>query len=1099
MKISIVTTSYNQADFLHKNLNSIGTQLYKNYEHIIIDPGSEDGSRKIIEEYANSNKNVIKIFEPDSGQVDAINKGLALATGDVLTWLNSDDYYDNVNVLADVKKGFDEHKELSVLYGRGLRVDHNGRKLSEAFVHPNGTDFTKSLASSIGILQPSLFFKRCVYEKVGGLDDKYNLQLDYEYWIRIAKANFKFGKVNKIFSRATVHQDAKSTGQRKEQFNECLFLMEEQFGFIHDDWLKRYAEFYSTREDRKVSKNIQKDEETLTYESAVYKGLKKNVTKNSPNSKVIATAFDDKYFNQGLNLLASLHRTSFTSFDKVIVYPVGLTTRNIEILNALDKVELRYFPDSLNSVFEGFLEPKHRAYKSYVIDDMASGLEQGDFVLWMDAGLSCVDDVECVFEQISEYDFFMPDHDDKDSWPFYNINFTHPEAIKHFNATTEELLAPHLCSCLVGYKVKGKFQHLIDEAVGLGKIKDVVLWPKMPDDKFKANLSGNMNRKKLNLLKNPTSEKADYNELSQLFDYYGHRTQSIYSILASRYKAPSFSGKVYRMSNDISSNASIRNWKDSALDTRELSSKYNLEAVDSTVKIFHHRGVYNNLDGLRFKRNNNTLFILGNGPSLRDAPFEDIFSFDTIGMNAAYRFWDEKGLYPTYYCCMDTVVLESHKEEVRRLILDKGTNKIKHFFLRKCFLTWYPDLVNQSCITYLEDIVEQENSMFDMDKVTTGSYSLLWAIYLGYRRVNILGVDLDYVEKVDGAELKKGRILEISEDSNSNPNYFFDGYQVKGDKYNPPNPHPNLHVRSWHKVANCIAGFPIVVKNLNPNSLVKDFEFSTVTEFLKSEKKLGKQYEHVAYSSKQAIQEREYWRAKFLEDLEFFESQSTEYSSALRTLSKSINDNTLKTHYKIHSMYDDVFASGWHTPEKVKGVTGIFSIASKSAKLRLEIERKVVDNTIIVIKVAASFCNTMLETLNFTDQFGKDVKFTSSKCFKHTYLLIEPVRPTEGNVFEYYFNFSPITKINERDLGLKITGLYILPKVTYINKPFPYSHFNALAYADDNEEGVERVLNGKELSLLHDYISFKIEKDYITTKMPLSGYRFHLTPRKQSD
>jgi glycosyltransferase involved in cell wall biosynthesis len=279
MKISIITTSYNQADYLQKNLDSVAAQTYDNYEHIIIDPGSDDGSRELINKYAEKNKNVVKIFEPDEGQVDAINKGLALASGEVLTWINSDDYYDNPNVLADVKKGFNDNQNLTVLYGRGLRVDPNGKKLSEAFVHPNGTNFKETLKSSIGILQPSLFFKRCVFESVGGLDDKYNLQLDYEYWIRIAKANFEFGKVNKIFSRATVHQDAKSTGQRKEQLNECLFLMQEQFGVVHDDWLKRYAEFYSTGEDRKVSKNIQKDNLTQIVESAVYKGLKRYVTK----------------------------------------------------------------------------------------------------------------------------------------------------------------------------------------------------------------------------------------------------------------------------------------------------------------------------------------------------------------------------------------------------------------------------------------------------------------------------------------------------------------------------------------------------------------------------------------------------------------------------------------------------------------------------------------------------------------------------------------------------------------------------------------------------------------------------------------------------
>lgn len=816
------------------------------------------------------------------------------------------------------------------------------------------------------------------------------------------------------------------------------------------------------------------------------------------NTRVIATAFDEKYFNQGLNLIASLHRTSLTTFDKIIVYPLGLSSKHIEILNSLDKIELKYFPNTVSSIFDEFLEPKHRAYKSYVIDDMAESLEQGDLVLWMDAGLSCLEDVECVFSLIEEYDFFIPDHDDKESWPFYNINFTHPEAVRSLAATTEELLAPHLCSCLVGYKVKGKFQTLIKEAASLGRKKEVVIWPKVPDEKFKPQLDSNMQRRKNQLLKNPAELKTDFDELGRLFDYYGHRTQAIYSILAKRFNAPSFSGKVYRMSNDISSNASVRNWKDSALDTSQLSSRNNLEAVDDSVKIYHHRGVYNNLDGMRFKRNTDAIFILGNGPSLRDAPFNDIFSFDTIGMNAAYRFWDEKGMYPTYYCCMDTVVLESHKDEVKRLIIEKSLNGIKHFFLRKCFLSWFPDLRDESCITYLEDVVEEENSMFDMDKVTTGSYSLLWAIYLGYRRVNILGVDLDYVEKVDGAELKKGRILEIEEENNSNPNYFFEGYQTKGDKYNPPNPHPNLHVRSWHKVACCIGDLPIEVKNLNPNSLVKDFEFSTVSEFLKNERKLGKVYETIAYHSKQVLLETKYWRAKLLEDLELFNSQETEYNLSLRFLKKNIQAHTLYDHFLSHSLFDEVFAVGWHEPTKVKGKMGVFSKASEQAKLEFEFDQRTVDKIIIAIRLEAVFCKTMLDTLRITDESDNEIKYNALSYFTNRYLLIEP-NVKESGLYEYYLNFDPIKKANKRDLGLKVSGLYILPRQTYINKPFPLSHFDALEYAKHDKLAVERVLNRDNLSLLHDYISSGVEKEFISTQAPLAGYRFDFSLLKLSE
>ncbi|MGM0695025.1 MAG: glycosyltransferase family 2 protein [Pseudomonadota bacterium] len=268
MKVSIVTTSFNQAAWLFKNLQSVSDQTHENVEHIIIDPGSTDNSREIIDHFASKDDRVVRIYEPDRGQVDAINKGLRLSSGEIVTWLNSDDYYYNENVISAVVNFFEEKKS-DIVYGRGLRVDENGKKLSEAYTHPDNTNILKSLESSIGILQPSLFFTKEVFESIGGLDESYNLQLDYEYWIRMAQAGYKFRKLNVLLSKATVHKDAKSTGQRLAQLNECFYLLLRKFGYIHEDWIKRYAEFYVTRKDRKVDKDIKKPVCLQQLEAAV--------------------------------------------------------------------------------------------------------------------------------------------------------------------------------------------------------------------------------------------------------------------------------------------------------------------------------------------------------------------------------------------------------------------------------------------------------------------------------------------------------------------------------------------------------------------------------------------------------------------------------------------------------------------------------------------------------------------------------------------------------------------------------------------------------------------------------------------------------------
>src|SRR5687768_15658520 len=221
MKISVVTPSYNQAAFVERTVRSVASQSHEHYEHLVFDGGSTDGSQEILRQYAAENPKAHVVCEPDKGQVDAINKGLSRASGDVLTWLNSDDFLYDGEVLAAVSSYFDANPSVDVAYGRGLRVDASGAKLGEAFVHPAGTDFRLSLQHSIGLLQPALFFRRKVFDAVGGLDARYNLQLDYEYWIRIAQKGFRFGFVNRLLAKATVHVEAKSTLQRQRQLNEC--------------------------------------------------------------------------------------------------------------------------------------------------------------------------------------------------------------------------------------------------------------------------------------------------------------------------------------------------------------------------------------------------------------------------------------------------------------------------------------------------------------------------------------------------------------------------------------------------------------------------------------------------------------------------------------------------------------------------------------------------------------------------------------------------------------------------------------------------------------------------------------------------------------
>jgi FkbM family methyltransferase len=892
MLISVVTTSFNQAAFLPLTLASIERQGHAEYEHLVFDPGSSDGSIEMLREYARRNRRAHVRVEPDRGQIHAINKGLAAAKGDVLSWLNSDDRYHGPDALATVAAFFEANPSIDVAYGRGLRVDAAGRTIGEAFVHPNGVDLRKTLEHSIGLLQPSLFFRRSAYERVGGLDEAFPLQLDYDLWIRFAQAGLRFGRIDALLSEATVHEGAKSTQQRGTQLAECLALVSERFGYVAFDWIERYAEFHVTGKDRKVARRIASSPAQVSERKAIERALlmRFNGTERAQRAlsemptnesrrrtlqqlrtqrashgrpkRIVITSFDSAYFQQGLNLIASLHRTSLESIDGILVYPLALSAGERQRLERLEKVQLVDYPRNIaEQTFVDFLLPRNRAYKAYAMRSAPPHVHAGDLVLWMDAGLSALRDIGEVIELVERHEFFMADHDDSPSWPLANISFIHPSCRKILAPNNSELMAPHLCSCLVGYRVGGRFQRIIDEAWEIGRMRDAVAWPKnlASDEKHAVKLIGDDARLRDDVVAGRVSaESVPQDRLLSLFPYHGHRTQSVLSVLVKRHGAPSFSGTLYRQSNKASSTASNINWQESARETDRGASRSHLDGVTARTVVYHHRGTYNNLDGLRWCDVQRELFVLGNGPSLRGFDFARLNGRDTLGMNAAYRFWDESGFYPTYYACFDTVVQESHQAEIRRLIEQRSSNGIRAFFLRSSILDAYPDLAQDGSVLLLEDL-QRDVSWLAQDKITTGSFAARVGLAVGYRRIYLLGIDLNYVEKLPEARAD-GRALEMVATPESNPNYFFDGYQQKGDRYNPPNRHADMHLRSWQDLKRAVNGFPAEIINLNPNSGVRDFPFD---DFEKVDARLRNQVEQIKVVAEVAIEakrERAFWR-----------------------------------------------------------------------------------------------------------------------------------------------------------------------------------------------------------------------------------------------
>ena len=224
------------------------------------------------------------------------------------------------------------------------------------------------------------------------------------------------------------------------------------------------------------------------------------------------------------------------------------------------------------------------------------------------------------------------------------------------------------------------------------------------------------------------------------------------------------------------------------------------------------------------------LVILGNGPSLKGFDFRRLAPFDTIGMNAAYRYWYEIGYFPRYYVCLDKVVGLSHKDQIEKLIRESDRNGIQFFLLRKNLVELLDEDLQRSERILDFDDLRASIDLFDPIPFTTGSHSALFGALLGYGQIVLMGIDCNYVEKVESAKEKGGAVLEISEPLKENPNYFFEGYQAPGDRYNIPNPAPDMHLESWRAVAPMLAEKGVKIWNASPISRVDVFPFRDYTD-----------------------------------------------------------------------------------------------------------------------------------------------------------------------------------------------------------------------------------------------------------------------------
>lgn len=207
--VTVVTPSYNQAQFLEETILSVLAQDYPRIEYFIVDGGSTDGSVELIRKY--EDRLAYWVSEPDQGQSHAINKGLRRANGEILAWLNSDDLYYPGAVRA-VVEFFGSHPGVALVYGRADLIDSNGTVVHS--IPSEDFDVPACIARHrYPIPQPAAFFRRETIDRAGLLDERLHYCLDWDYWIRIVLAGLKVSKIPQTLARCRLHHDSKTVGE----------------------------------------------------------------------------------------------------------------------------------------------------------------------------------------------------------------------------------------------------------------------------------------------------------------------------------------------------------------------------------------------------------------------------------------------------------------------------------------------------------------------------------------------------------------------------------------------------------------------------------------------------------------------------------------------------------------------------------------------------------------------------------------------------------------------------------------------------------------------------------------------------------------------
>ena len=237
-KISIVTPTYNQGKFIEETINSVVNQDYPNLEYIVVDGASTDETQDILERYRWAFDTLIS--EPDEGQSDAINKGMGIATGEILTWLNSDDMLAPGTLYAMAMAFWKSKADMVV---GTVQLLKDGEVVDEHLTScPNGPLRLSELLDLDGkwlegrfFFQPELMFTRNLWERAGGyVDTKLYYSMDHELWLRFAIAGAEMHVIGRPTVLYRMHEEQKTHEDYRPELRSVNRRYLEKYGDVSD-------------------------------------------------------------------------------------------------------------------------------------------------------------------------------------------------------------------------------------------------------------------------------------------------------------------------------------------------------------------------------------------------------------------------------------------------------------------------------------------------------------------------------------------------------------------------------------------------------------------------------------------------------------------------------------------------------------------------------------------------------------------------------------------------------------------------------------------------------------------------------------------------